>query len=272
MNEEDALAALADALQREERLRPPEWDKVAHGRMSVEDAVAARRAAGDDEDDIARAREMFAPMDEAQEDALAERLAAIATESTPMPVEDEVDRPVPATVVRPDPGVWQRRVAYGVLAVAAAGVLVWSLRPPPDPDPAPQIAAATPLPSYEAVVQPGQAHARAGTDDGEVRLAVGAPFSVLLRPASRHEQPARTVLCLRDATGRTRRLDATQTPGGPGETLEVAASVPSDVEVGRWTLLAIVSAGDFGDAPCAARDADATKVVQTPVEIVRSSR
>lgn len=265
MNDQDALAALADALRREERARPSEWDKVAHGRMTVEDAAAAREAAGDDPEDIERAKALFAPLEETAEAALADRLAAIAIESAPQPVDDEA--PTTAAVVRPDPAVWQRRLAYGAIAVAAAGVLVWAVRPPTDGEPAPKVAVAAPLPTYDAVVQPGRAAARAAADS-TVQLGVGAPFSVLLRPASRHEQPARATLCLRDGAGNTRHLDVRQAPGAPGETLDVSASVPADATPGPWTMISIVSGGDLGDEPCRATAAESTKVVETAVEIV----
>jgi hypothetical protein len=278
MNEHDTLQALAAEYRRRFEARPPEWELVAAGKLSAREALEQIRARQPLDDAQAEpVLALFAPIGEDIQRRLAARLSEQVREelarSGPVPkaapedlLSDDDEAPATGTVARPPASVWSRHgVTIGVVAAAAAALVLFLQRPSLTPSATPtRTDAAIMLPGYEASVRPGAATMRAGETDGATRLSLAGDFDVLLRPASRHEHPARATLCL-ERVVEHHRLAVEQLPGAPGEALEVRARIPADLEPGAWTLVSIVAA--VGDADCTATDAPERRVVRTPVEL-----
>jgi hypothetical protein len=279
MNDEEVLQALAAEYQREDDARPHEWDDVAHGRRTVAEAIEARRAAGAPEADVQRAAALFAPLDDDFDARLAgdlvRRLAA-PSEATDDSSSEAAGPQAPtpsANVLTPSPARWRRGAIVGAATAAAAALALWvGGRPPIEPGLDSGLdsgrGGGAELPGYALGVQPGAAAVRSAAATDQPELTIGHEFAVLLRPAARHQEPARAQICLRQETG-TILLPSRQAPGAPGETLDVTVELPATVAPGPATIIAVVAAGPRPDDPCAAEDSPATRVSRADVQLVQ---
>ncbi len=193
------------AQEREEAEREPEWEAVATGELELDEALAQRRAAGDDEDRLARAAAYFRPFDGDETGALVDSLLAGLGGST----DDEGDeQPKPGAEVvplrRPEPeqkpeqkhdpgssGFWW--IPGGMLVAAAAAIAIWWIWPPSDDirglggDEGPQIASREPLPAYVLETDGGLELLRGAGEDGKDpaarhRYRRASEFEWILRP------------------------------------------------------------------------------------------
>lgn len=271
MNDEDALHAVAAEYRRQQQARDPEWEEVARGQRSPQEAIEAARARGStDEARLERAAELFAPLDDRFDDQLADRLLD-QLGAAPEDDDPELDAPQAsnAEVIEPPVSFW-RRGGLGIgVAAAAAAVLVLVIRQPSTPgEPTPSSEVA--LPDYEVAVLPGAAAMRAADPEQAPRLQLGGQFEVLLRPAVRHQAPAIATVCLEQGERRV-ELTHEQAPGAPGETLSVRARIPPDLTPGQWTLVTIISAQSAGPGSCETADRPSQRVRRTAIELTTAS-
>lgn len=224
-----------DALIELERARlaaiPPEWEDVVSGRVSVADAEQRIRARGDvDERELARARELFAPLSADFEAGLVERLIPTA----PVPISTHT--PV---VDRRDPAWWRRPAVLAATAAAAAAAfaLVWA-RPGSTPSPADAPAVAGPaVPGHELILV-GVADVRGS--ETKVAVPPGGTLQVSLRPATRYAFTPTVWACLGQA-GDAKPIAITTEPGAPGTTIGAQVTVPGDLAAGEWQLSTFVA-------------------------------
>ena len=217
MNDDEMLAALAAA----ERARgaAPEWDALARGEIDGDEAARRARERGSGEDEIARARELFAPRSRDHDDALADRLLA---GSTAAPTVIELPRKRAAAWIVPS----------ALLAMAAALVLWLAMRPRPIGD-APVL-----LPAHELWIEPANAQVRSAR--GSVRVRAGDTIAVFLRPESAYTVRPQVWACLASDAG-IHALPSTPRRLEPGQTIELEAKLPSDLQVGAWDLVAVLA-------------------------------
>src|SRR5687768_4393444 len=88
MPDDDLLQALAAHERGILQARPEEWDELARGRLTPDEAEARARARAAThpthvpaDDDLVRARELFSPPSAALDDAIVDRLVAMAQAS-----------------------------------------------------------------------------------------------------------------------------------------------------------------------------------------------
>jgi hypothetical protein len=217
VTDDEMLAALAAA----ERARgpTPEWEALARGEIDEEEAVRRARERGADEAEIARARELFAPRPAEHDDALADRLLA-GSAAAPRVVE----------LPRRRAASWA--VPSALLAIAAALVLWLALRPRPIDD-APVL-----LPAHELWIEPATSQVRSAR--GGVRVRAGEAIVVFLRPESAYTVRPHVWACLANDAG-TRALPSAPRRLEPGQTIELEATLPSDLSTGAWDLVAVLA-------------------------------
>jgi hypothetical protein len=272
MADDDLLQALAASERESMQSRPEEWDELAHGRIATDVAVARARARGVDEGDLVRARELFTPPPVEFDDALVDRLVAMAQANAPAQsnaptLAEDASAPVNGTVIHVEPSWWQRRraiVAATVMA-AAAGVLVvaWPRAATDDTG-----SARVQLPHHEMWIE-ADAQVRGSATEVQ-RLAPGAPLRVYLRPDRGYDVKPSVAACLRMGDD-TRVLPLQPTAAKPGETFEVATRLPDDLGEGRWELVALVAGGALPTdvaASCANPPAD-LQVARKPIDVAR---
>lgn len=266
MDADDLLQALA--AQERERLqaRPAEWDELAHGRMAPDDAVAAVQARGSvDEQELARARELFTPPSPELDEALVDRLVALATTREPLPASGE--KPVNGhAVIHAEQRWWRHRMAMvgaGVMAAAAAVLVFTWPRGSTDVD-GPRVQ----LPRHEIWIESA---AEVRGSEAVKALAPGSAFTVYLRPDRGYSQTPSVAACLRKGDA-TRVLDVTPSKAAAGTTMDVVTHVPDDVDPGRYEVVALIAGGQLPQdiaASCASPPTD-VQVSRTAIEITSS--
>jgi hypothetical protein len=235
---EDDLAVLA----RDAEARLAHWDALAAGRCTLDEAKAAARAAGQSDEEIARAAELFAPMDEA-------RFASIAA---------AVDRSDASNVVRPSR--WQRPAIAAALAALAAGAVLWMSRSPTT-----ATAPAAAMVEHELSIR-GVAEVR-GDAVSTPSVPAGATLPILLRPSTKHDVAPHVWACA--VQGDTRIQLATEVANGvPGRAIEANVVLPRSVVAGTWELQVFVSSTAAPKDPCATEPA-AHVVIATSDVVVR---
>lgn len=221
------------ALTRAQDARIECWDAFAAGRCSLDEATVAARASGQTDEEIARASELFAPVDDAM---LASIIAAVG-------------RTDDANVVRPDPGRWQRPAIAAALAVLAAGLVLWVNRGPATVEPVP---VAGPMVAHELSIR-GVAEVRGdatGPRSGVPSVPAGATLPLLLRPATRHDVAPHVWACAVQGDQRI-ALPTEVVPGKPGRAIEASVVLPDSVKAGTWEMLAFVSSTAAPNDACA---------------------
>jgi hypothetical protein len=189
--------------QRELDEREPEWEAVARGELELDEALAKRRAAGDDEQAIERASVYFRPFDGDETAALVDGLLAqvsppAATEAEVIPLRKPEPAPAKAEPVEPpkpkhDPGssgFWW--IPGGMLLAAAAAIVMWWVWPPNadvrslTSEGGEQVAIADPLPTYVLETDGGLKQMRGETggseEPGRHRYQRETEFEWILRP------------------------------------------------------------------------------------------
>jgi hypothetical protein len=277
MADENLLHALAAQERERMQARPQEWDELAHGQIAPGEAVARVQARGTvDEGDLVHARELFTPPTAAFDDALVDRLVAMAQTNAPASTAaTQVAAEVAAapvngnTVVHVEPSWWQRRraiVAAGVMAAAAAVLVVAWPRAATDDTGAGRVA----LPHHEMWIE-ADAQVRGSADSPQFqRLAPGAAFRVYLRPDRGYDVKPSVAACLRKGD-ETRVLSVQTSAARPGETFDVATRVPDDLGEGRWELVTLVAGGALPsdiEASCAIPPAD-LQVARKSLDVAR---
>jgi hypothetical protein len=174
---------------------PSEWEAVARGERSVEEVAAVRAEAGDSPEAIERAKALFRPFDEAEDEALVAALLGVGGREGAAPG-GEGGAEVIALRGRAAKGVVPEakdgrgaRWLWGV-AAAAAVVAVWLLRPgrpgPDGPEPAGDggLVAVAPLPAYRLETDGGLNAMRGDTGNApEVPVYRNdTPFAWTIRP------------------------------------------------------------------------------------------
>lgn len=215
-----ALARAADA-------RLACWDAFAAGRCTLAEAKAAARDAGQSDEEIARAAELFAPIDEAT-------FASIAA---------AVERNDASTVVRPDPSRWQRPAIAAAVAALAAGVVLWMSR-----GPAPVEADAAPMVAHDLSIR-GVAEVR-GDATALPSVPAGATLPVLLRPSTKHDVAPHVWACAVQGDQKI-QLATEVVSGEPGRAIEANVVLPKSVGAGTWEMQAFVSSTPAPKDPCA---------------------
>lgn len=206
-------------LHRDQRDALAGWDAYAAGRCTLPQAQQAARAAGQSEADIARAAELFAPLDER---TLAGFTSAITAADARRG--DEVIRPAR----------WLRPAIAGGLALLAAGVVLWIARPGPTgagPSAAPMVA-------HELSIT-GVAEVR-GDAVATPSVPAGSSLTFTLRPKTRHDLSPVVWACAVRGDEQV-VLSVSATPAQPGGALRVTAPLPAGVTPGAWELVAFVS-------------------------------
>lgn len=283
MPDEDLLQALAAQERGILQARPQEWDELAHGRITPDEAEArarARTAASPAsalaEDDVVRARELFSPPSAALDEAIVDRLVAMAQANATARVAAEAqpsaanDAPRAGTngdnVVHREPSWWQRKssIVGAAVMAAAAAVLVFSWpRTAIDDGPA-----RVELPRHELTIE-GASQIRGDATDVQ-KAAPGTTITLRLQPARGYDVQPSFAACLQK-DGENRALAATPSFGRPGQTFEVRAQLPADLATGRWELVALVAGGALPSdvaASCATPPSD-VQVVRGAIDIVR---
>jgi hypothetical protein len=267
MADEDLLQALAASERESMQARPKEWDELAHGRLAPDEAVArARDRAPATEDDLVRARDLFTPPSPEFDDALVDRLVAMAQASAAARGDaPPVQKVNGAEVIHVSPSWWQRRraiVAAGVMAAAAAVLVVaW---PRAATDGTGNLVA---LPHHDLWIEVDAQVRGSGTEVQKV--APGASIRVYLRPDRGYDVAPSVAACV-SKDGTTRLLSLSPITAKPGETFDVSAKLPDDLEPGRWELVTLIAGGPMRtDVPslCAEPPAD-VRVEREPIEIV----
>jgi hypothetical protein len=266
MDADDLLQALAARERERLQARPEEWEGLAHGRISPDDAVAAARARGPvDEAELAHAREVFTPPSPDFDEALVARLVAM-THSEAMPATLVGEAPANGhPVIHAEHRWWRPRaamVAAGVMAAAAAILVVAWPRAATD-----ETGARVQLPRHEMWIE-SAAEVR-GSERVET-LAPGAPFTVYLRPERGYGVVPSVAACLRKGDD-TRVLNVPPSTAEAGTTMELATRIPDDVDAGRWELVALIAGGALPSdiaASCASPPVD-VEAQRYAVEIAR---
>lgn len=199
-DDDELLLALA------RRARAPQWEDLAHGRLSLVDAQRERADAGDSAETIERASAYFRPFDADEQASLVDSLlAGLADEPS-----SEV---VP---LRPRAAASSRWVVVGTVLAIAAAVSLWWLWPR-DPDSgsdAPEIARLE-LPDYELETEGGLKPNRDTSSEPERALEYerDSRFEWVLRPQTAVDGPVEV------------RGFVFSDPAGAGRTLELGALV-----------------------------------------------
>jgi hypothetical protein len=201
-DERDELCLDLGRLEREaELIEPPaEWEAVARGDMSVEQALGS----GSLDADPALAAAYFRPFDAGERDSLVDGLlaAVAAPAAVPAPAvapAPEPDNVIPLAAAKPKPHdpasskFWW--IPGGMLAAAAAAILAWWVWPPNaavQRIDGPRVAALDPLPSYVLETDGGLKELRGDTGSEDAvrhRYAHDTPFEWVLRPKTDVSEP-----------------------------------------------------------------------------------
>ena len=268
MDDENLLQALAAHERESMQARPQEWDELAHGRLAPDVAVARVRARGSvDESDLVHARELFTPPSPEFDDALVDRLVAMAQANATSHAPAHVAPVNGNHVIHVEPSWWQRRraiVAAGIMAAAAAVLVVaWPRAATDDAG-----VARVQLPHHEMWIE-ADAQVR-GAAEVVQELAPGAALRVYLRPDRGYTVKPSVAACLRKGDD-TRVLTLAPITAKPGETFDVATRLPADLDEGRWELVTLVAGGPLPTdiaATCTTPPTD-LQVARKPIDVAR---
>ncbi len=274
MDADDLLQALAAQERQRLQARPAEWDELAHGRMAPDDAVTRVKARGPvDEQELVHARELFTPPSPEFDDALVDRLVAMANANADAPAVPVGEAPANGhPVIHVEHRWWRQRAAIvsaGVMAAAAAIlVLAWPRAATDEVG-----SARVQLPTHDMWIESPAAVRGSATAEVVPTLPPGSPFTMYLRPERGYGIVPSVALCMRKGE-ETRVLDVPASTAAAGTTMDLPTRLPDDVEAGRWELVALISGGPLPSdiaASCASPPAD-VRVQREPVEILTSSR
>jgi hypothetical protein len=266
MDADDLLQALAARERERLQARPEEWEGLAHGRISPDDAVAAARARGPvDEQELAHTRELFTPPSPEFDEALVARLVAM-THSEAMPAALVGEAPANGhPVIHAEHRWWRPRaamVAAGVMAAAAAILVVAWPRHATD-----ETGARVQLPNHQMWIE---SPAEVRGSENVKTLAPGAAFTLYLRPERGYGVVPNVAACLRKGD-ETRVLEVSPSTADAGTTMDLAARLPDDVGAGRWEVIALIAGGALPSdiaASCASPPAD-VKVSRDTIDVAR---
>lgn len=263
MNDDELLESLGAQHRAEVERRAPEWEELARGRRSAKDAADTVQArTGADAHELSRATELFAPLSDAFDDALVERLAA-----TPASDRHDTGEPGPGVIERRDRSFWRRGgIAVAIAAAAAALVLVLA-RPGSAPGPSGDLVAQrAELPVFELALTAARATVRADHGAHGVQVAAGDVVELMLRPASRHPHAARVWSCL-ERDGTRTELPTQIVDAAAGATILARATIPEGTSAGTWSLVAVVAVDPPEGEPCSLADAPTHRVLRSPITV-----
>lgn len=246
------------AAHRAARRRLAVWEAVTRGEIDLATAEARAREAGQTDDEIARARELFDPID------LASMVAAD---------DRETPRDMPAAVVSGEPReatVLAIRKPWFLPSVAAAAVVLvsaglwWNARQSPGGGTPPGSAAAAMVDHELAII--GVAEVR-GDAAPVASVPMGGTVRFVLRPVTRHEiAPVVWTCAVRD--GDSHRLDIDLSHGEIGRAMQATVKLPMTITAGAWDLVAFVASEPTsaeGDAACAVAPSASVKIAKSPL-------
>lgn len=243
-----------------ERLAP--WQAYAAGELDAAAAERAARAAGQSDEEIARAKELFAPMDFAATIAKVERAAAdvVPPVANRRPAAEEEDAQVLAI-----------RKPWFLPSVAAAAVVLvtsglwWNARQNPT---GPMGAAdAAPMVDHELAIV-GVAEVR-GDAAPVASVPAGGNIRFVLRPMTRHEMaPVVWACAVRD--GESMRLELDLTNGEAGGAMQASVAIPATMTKGQWDLVAFVASeptSAVDDEACMVAASASVKLATAPLMV-----
>jgi hypothetical protein len=196
---DDQIRALA-AHARRRAEQDAAWEGVSRGDRAAEDVARERLAAGDDPEEVERAKELYRPFDEEEDAALVEAVRrelgrggggaeAIDAKQAEAPGSPDEGEPGSSKAAAND---GRGYALLGLLAAAVAVVVVWRFWPTPDatsPQSEPTVVAQAALPAYELEADSGLLDQRG--DDGPaakvLRYRSDTPLSWIMRPQVRAE-------------------------------------------------------------------------------------
>jgi hypothetical protein len=240
-----------------ERLAP--WEALARAEVDLATAEARARAAGQTEDEIARAKELFAPVDLADTIALLEREAAADGGTPRVAGADDAE-----AIVLPIRKPWfLPSVAAAAVVLVSAG-LWWTSRQSPDGTVLRGREAPTMVDHELAII--GVAEVR-GDATPVATVPMGGKVRFVLRPVTRHEvAPVVWACAVRD--GEAHRIDIDLSHGEVGGAMQATATLPTTIAAGQWELVAFVasdSTSTEGDAACDVAPSPSIKIAKAPM-------
>lgn len=250
--EADELSLALGRLAREreaaqEQARPSEWEAVARGELSVEQARARRAEVGDE--DVERAAAYFRPFDADETASLVDKLLEQAPDNV-VPLA----RPAEPPAKPHDPGssrFWW--IPGGMLVAAAAAIVMWWVWPPSEEirkteDPV-RVATRDPLPSYVLETDGGLKELRGdgdGDEQGRHRYQRDTAFEWVLRPKVDVSEPVavRGFAVVGDDAGLPINLDELASVAESGA-IRVAGTIAAlKLEPGSYTIVLAVGRPD----------------------------
>jgi hypothetical protein len=222
MNEDRLLRELGHLAREEEgaeKARLDErWDRLAAGTLTAEEE-AELLALAETSDEAREAYEAFRPLGPEFQARVVERIA-----------KERLGRVLP---FRP-----ALRIGGWLTAAAAAAAIAVVL-----------IGPSAPLPGYQISVSGGASEMR-GEQEETVRFAPGDRYEVILRPDTAvTEAESLEARCFLVRDGEQRHVEV-QSHSEPSGVVKLNGSIPSDLQMGTWTLWAVV--GRPGELPDAA--------------------
>ena len=274
MDEEALARGIADLEREQHAGRDDLWEDVVYGRADADAVVEQRRAEGGDEEALALAAELMAPLSDAFEEALTDRLlqpeaqAEVPEETEAEDEDEDEDESAESAEVidRSDRSWWARGGLMAVAGIVAAAALVIFLMPRNGGDGGEAAPAGITLPEHDMWLQPSSAAVRS-VKDTTVEVVAGESLAVFWRPATSHTVAPQVWVCL-EGQGPTRRLPVAVTPGKPGTTIEAKVTVPADLAAGPWTLVGFVDARPAPEDACSAAPSSARRVQRVPMSVV----
>lgn len=214
----DAVAAL----QRLERAATADWQAVALGERELDQVAVERANAGDDPEQIERAKTLFRPYDEREQQRLLAALQAL---------------PGPAAN---DSGRRRGVIGLSLAAIAAAIAIGWFALagPSESTDASPRVAAAVPQYSIETDGGLAKTRGTAQPDPSKpLRYAGANEFEWILRPRSDLVGPTPTLTVIaRDRRGHATSL-ALVPEFAPSGSIRLSGSIAKiGLTPGEWTI------------------------------------
>lgn len=262
MTTNDDTSELA-AAHRDARDRLAPWQALAAGELDAAAAERAARAAGHSDEEIARAKELFAPIDLEATIARLERSASVVD-----------DDGVPSIAAHRRPSeevadVLPIRKPWFLPSVAAAAVVLvttglwWNARQTPAGQAASR-GAATMVDHELAIV--GVAEVR-GDAAAVASVPAGGNVRFVLRPMTRHEIATVVWACaVRDSEHL--RLEIDLVNGEAGGALQASVAIPATMAKGEWDLVAFVASeptSENDDAACEVEPSPSVKLAKAPL-------
>ena len=251
MNEELEVEATLAALCASLRERDATWDELSEEGRDAAELVVERRAAGDDEASIERARALYEPVAEATRESLFAMLEP-----------GQVGAAAPrARGERASNAGVAAGLGRSIAAAAAALFIVLALQPTPTPTPAPAPRVARALPDFTLSTDSGGASSRDGAPRERqiLRYVATNRFDWLLRPAEPVEGALELGICAQAEHARPRLISASSlVEAAPSGAQRLRGSIAElGLEPGLWSLVFGVRAGTgraFGVDLCTAED------------------